>query len=91
MFIIYKAEVENQLNRKIKVVRSDYGGEYYGRYDGSDRCPGSLVNFLKECDIIPQYTIPETPHQNGITERRNHMLKYMVWSMIFYIILPESL
>jgi transposase InsO family protein len=28
-FKIYKAEVENQLERKIKRVRSDYGGEYF--------------------------------------------------------------
>jgi len=45
MFKIYKAEVHNQLNRKIKVVRSDHGGEQYGRYDGSGRCPGPFVNF----------------------------------------------
>jgi len=31
MFKIYKAEVENQLNRKIKVIRSDRGSEYYDR------------------------------------------------------------
>jgi len=29
VFKAYKAEVENQLNKKIKVVRSDRGGEYY--------------------------------------------------------------
>jgi hypothetical protein len=28
-FKIYKAEVENQLERKIKHVRSDRGGEYF--------------------------------------------------------------
>jgi len=39
MFKIYKAEVENQLNRKIKAVRSDRSDEYYDRYDGSGRCP----------------------------------------------------
>ena len=27
-FVFYKAEVENQLNKKIKVIRSDRGGEY---------------------------------------------------------------
>ena len=27
-FIKYKAEVENQLNKKIKILRSDRGGEY---------------------------------------------------------------
>jgi len=28
MFIHYKNEVENQLNKKIKVIRSNRGGEY---------------------------------------------------------------
>ena len=27
-FVLYKTEVENQLNKKIKVLRSDRGGEY---------------------------------------------------------------
>ena len=31
-FKIFKAEVGNQHNLKIKVVRSDHGGEYYGRH-----------------------------------------------------------
>ena len=29
-FKIFKAEVENQLDKKIKIVRLDRGGEYYG-------------------------------------------------------------
>ena len=35
-FKIFKAEVENQLNKRIKAVRSDRGGEFYGRNDASD-------------------------------------------------------
>jgi hypothetical protein len=31
-FKLFKAKVENQLNEKIKVVRSVHGGEYYGRH-----------------------------------------------------------
>ena len=34
VFKSYKAKVENQLEKKIKFIRSDHGGEYYGRYDG---------------------------------------------------------
>ena len=30
-FKIYKAEVENQLEKKIKRVRSDRGGEYFSK------------------------------------------------------------
>ncbi|KAI3445119.1 hypothetical protein Pfo_001784, partial [Paulownia fortunei] len=35
VFKAFKAEVENQLGKRIKAVKSDRGGEYYGRYDGS--------------------------------------------------------
>ena len=37
MFKIYKVK-ENQLNRRIKAVRSDRGGQYYDKYGGSGRC-----------------------------------------------------
>ena len=45
MFKIYKAKVVNQVNKKIKAVRSDRCGEYYDKYDGTGRCPKSFVNF----------------------------------------------
>ncbi|KAL6322023.1 hypothetical protein AAG906_003165 [Vitis piasezkii] len=83
VFKNFKAEVENQLSKKIKVVRSDRRGEYYGRYDGSsEQCPGPFAKYLMECGIVPQYTMPGTPSQNGVVERRNRTLKDMVRSMI---------
>ncbi|RVW21179.1 Retrovirus-related Pol polyprotein from transposon TNT 1-94 [Vitis vinifera] len=92
VFKNFKAEVENQLSKKIKVVRSDLGGEYYGRYDGSgEQCPGPFAKYLMDCGIVPQYIMPGTPSQNGVAERRNHTLKDMVRSMISHSILPESL
>jgi len=36
---VYINEVERQLDRKVKIVRSDRGGEYYGRYDESGQHP----------------------------------------------------
>ena len=33
-FKVFKAEVENQCRKQIQIVRSDRGGEYYGRYTG---------------------------------------------------------
>ena len=45
MFKIYKAEVENQLHRRIKAVRSDRCCEFYDRNDRSGRCQESFVNF----------------------------------------------
>lgn len=33
-FKIFKTKIENQLCKRIKAARFDYGGEYYSRYDG---------------------------------------------------------
>jgi len=91
MFKIYKAKVENQHNKKIKTFRYDRGGEYYGRCDGSGRCPGPFVNFLKERDIVAQYTMTGAHHQNSVAERRNCTIKDIIRSMIVHTILSESL
>ena len=92
VFKNFKAEVENQLNKRIKSVRSDRGGEYYGRYDGSgEQRPGPFAKYLEECGIVPQYTMPGSPTMNGVAERRNRTLKDMVRSMICHSTLPESL
>ena len=54
MFKNFKTEIKNQLDKRIKSVKSDRGGEYYGRYDGSDeQSPGSFAKFLEECGIVP--------------------------------------
>ena len=45
----YKAKVENQLKKRINRIRSDRGGEYYGRYDGSgEQRLGPFAKFLEE-------------------------------------------
>ena len=45
-FKIFKAEVENQHNLKIKVVRSDCGGEYYGRHTPYGQVSGPFARSL---------------------------------------------
>ncbi|RVW22370.1 Retrovirus-related Pol polyprotein from transposon TNT 1-94 [Vitis vinifera] len=67
VFKTFKAEVELQLNKRIKSVRSDRGGEYYGRYDGSgEQRPGPFAKYLEECGIVPQYTMPGSPSMNAL-------------------------
>lgn len=90
-FKVFKLEVEKQCGKSIKVVRSDRGGEYYGKYDESDQNMGDFAKFLQECGIVPQYTMPGTPEQNGVSERRNRTLKDMVRSMMSRTNLPEYL
>ena len=70
MFKAFKVEVENQLNKRIKAIRSDRGGENYGRSNRSDeQCPGPFAKYLEECGIVSQYTMLGSPSMNGVSER----------------------
>jgi transposase InsO family protein len=87
----FKAEVEKQCGKQIKIVRSDRGGEYYGRYKEDGQAPGPFAKFLQEHGIVAQYTMPGSPDQNGVAERRNRTLLDMVRSMLSSSKLPKSL
>jgi transposase InsO family protein len=52
----YKTEVENQLDKKIKRLRSDRGGEYLSNL---------FYEYYKECGIIHETTAPYSPQSNG--------------------------
>ena len=56
-FKIYKAEVENQLEKKIKRVWSDHGGEYFS---------SEFDSFCVEHGIIRERTLPYSPQSNGL-------------------------
>uniref|UniRef100_A0A6L2JTX7 Enoyl-[acyl-carrier-protein] reductase [NADH], chloroplastic n=1 Tax=Tanacetum cinerariifolium TaxID=118510 RepID=A0A6L2JTX7_TANCI len=71
-FVLYKTEVENQLGKKIKVVRSDRGGEYVSPF----------AEFCVKHRIRHEFTAPYSPQQNGIDERKNRTLKEMVNAML---------
>jgi hypothetical protein len=60
-FKIFKAEVENQHDTKIKVVRFDHGGEYYSRHTPYGQIPGPFVRFLQENSIVTQYSLSGDP------------------------------
>jgi hypothetical protein len=55
------AEVENQHNIKINLVRSDRVGEYYGRHTPYGQVPGPFVRFLQENGIVAQYSMSGDP------------------------------
>ncbi|RVX10561.1 Retrovirus-related Pol polyprotein from transposon TNT 1-94 [Vitis vinifera] len=90
-FKVFKAEVEKQYGKQIKIVRSDRGGEYYGRYLEDGQSPGPFAKFLQEHGIVAQYTMPGSPDQNGVAERRNRTLLDMVRSMLSSSKLPKFL
>ncbi|GJX26750.1 pol polyprotein [Tanacetum coccineum] len=71
-FVLYKTEVENKLGKKIKVVRSDRGGEYVAPF----------AELCAKHGIRHEFTAPYSPQQNGIAERKNRTLKEMVTAML---------
>jgi transposase InsO family protein len=71
--------VENQLDRKVKALRMYRDREYL-----SDE----FKQMCKEKGILRQLTIPYTPQQNRVAERRNRTLLEMVRSMMVQTNLP---
>jgi hypothetical protein len=60
-FKIFKAEVENQHDIKIKMVRFDHGGEYYGCHTPYGQITGPFAMFVQENGIVAQYSMPGEP------------------------------
>ena len=58
----FQNEVQNQLDKKVKALRSDRGREYLSQ---------AFNVHLRECGIVSKLTPPGTPQWNGVLERRN--------------------
>ena len=71
-FGLYKTEVENQLNKKIKMLRSYQGGEYESPF----------VDFCAQHVIIHETTSSYSPQSNGVAERNNRSVKEMMNTML---------
>jgi transposase InsO family protein len=69
----FKALVENQTKNKIKVLRTDNGGEF---------CGNEFEELCKKCGIARQKTTPYTPQHNGVAERMNKALMENERSML---------
>jgi len=68
VFKRFAAMVQNQTGQRIKVFRSDRGGEFMSN---------EFSEFLEESGIIRQTSAPRTPQQNGSAER---MMRTLVGS-----------
>ena len=70
------------MGKVIKVVRSDRGGEYYGKHGDAGQLKGPFAKSLEDSGIVAQFTMPGSPEKNCVAERRNRTLMKMVRSMI---------
>ncbi|KAL0745399.1 hypothetical protein Bca101_102106 [Brassica carinata] len=78
----FQAYVSNQYNAKIKIFRSDNGGEYTGN---------AFKSHLAQHGILHQTSCPYTPQQNGVAERKNRHLMEVARSMMFHTSVPKRL
>nr|GEW31512.1 uncharacterized mitochondrial protein AtMg00810-like [Tanacetum cinerariifolium] len=73
--------LENQLSLKVKVIRSDNGTEF----------KNSDINLLCGLKGIKrEFSVPRTPQQNGITERKNRTLIEAARTILADSLLPIS-
>jgi len=80
-FIKFKRVVELESQSKIKILRTDGGGEYMSKRFNS---------FCETEGIQHQSTVPHTPQQNGISERKNRVLVELARSMLTHMSVPKS-
>ena len=78
----FKTLVENQTGKKIRVLRTDNGGEY------------TSYEFMEYCSaegIKKEHIVPHTPQQNGVAKRKNMTMVGAAKAMLFDQGLPLSL
>ncbi|GJS93931.1 retrotransposon protein, putative, ty1-copia subclass [Tanacetum coccineum] len=68
-FKVFQKEVENQLGKTIKSLRSDRGGEYMSQ---------EFLDHLKEHGIIAHRTPPYTPQNNGVIPKGNNGIFFLL-------------
>jgi transposase InsO family protein len=78
----FKALVENLFERKIKILKSDNGGEYTSNEFGI---------LCIDARIKKELTTPYYPQQNGVAERKNRTIMEAVKTMIHNQDLPMHL
>lgn len=80
-FKSYQNMVETQTGLKVKCLQTDNGKEYKNT---------ELDKHLENCGIKRRLTIPHTPEQNGVAERKNRTLVEMARCLMISSNLPSS-
>jgi transposase InsO family protein len=72
-FKIYKEMVENEMDSRIKCLRSDNGGEFTSK---------EFMDYCSSHGIKRQFSVARTPQQNGVVERKNRTVQEMARTML---------
>jgi transposase InsO family protein len=76
----FKAKVK-ETEKDIQCLRIDRGGEYTSN---------EFANVCESNGIMRQLTVAYTPHQNGVSERRNRTIMNMVRSLLASKNMPKT-
>ncbi|GJR73022.1 retrovirus-related pol polyprotein from transposon TNT 1-94 [Tanacetum coccineum] len=74
-------EIENLVDKKVKIIRCDNGTEFKNRV---------MSKFCKKKGIKREFSIARTPQQNGVAERRNRTLIEAARTMLADSKLPTT-
>ncbi|GJR72336.1 putative ribonuclease H-like domain-containing protein [Tanacetum coccineum] len=74
-------EIENLVDKKVKIIRSDNGTEFKNKV---------MDDFCREKGIKREYSVARTPQQNGVAERRNRTLIEATRTMLADSKLPTT-
>ncbi|CAL9013295.1 unnamed protein product [Prunus brigantina] len=81
IFQSFHQMIHTQYNSKIKVFRSNNGGEYIN---------SGLKTYFSDHGIIHQRSCSYTPQQNGVAERKNRLLLEVARSLLLSMSVPKS-
>ncbi|GJV18242.1 putative ribonuclease H-like domain-containing protein, partial [Tanacetum coccineum] len=74
-------EIENLVDKKVKIIRSDNGTEFKNKV---------MDDFCREKGIKREYSVARTPQQNGVAERMNRTLIEDARTMLADFKLPTT-
>jgi hypothetical protein len=72
-FKVYKEMVENEMDSKIKCLRSGNGGEFTSK---------EFMDYCIRHGIKRKFFVARTPQQNGVVERKNKTVQEMARTML---------
>ena len=81
-FMRFKIWVENQTECKIKAIRTDNGTEFVSK---------KFKEILSTAGIQHQLTVPYSPQQNSVVERKNRTVIEMTRCLLFEKQIPKKL
>lgn len=82
IFRNFRSKVEIETGEKLKILRTDRGGEFLSN---------QFTKYCSETGLERHFTSPYSPQQNGVVERRNRTVLEMVRSCLKTMRVPDVL